>query len=83
ANGKFTIYSIDKIEDSIEILTGMPPGEMQPDGTYPEGTFNSVVAKKLKELSEALKSEKEPENNDNGKKKKRVANVKKTKKSGR
>jgi lon-related putative ATP-dependent protease len=80
-NGKFNIYSIDNIEDGIEILTGMPPGELQPDGTYPEGTFNFLVAKKLKELSEALKAEKEPENNGNGKKKKKNNNNKKGKKS--
>jgi lon-related putative ATP-dependent protease len=79
-NGKFNIYSIDNIEDGIEILTGMPPGELQPDGTYPEGTFNFLVAKKLKELSEALKAEKEPEDNGNGKKKKKNNNNKKGKK---
>jgi len=60
-SGKFNIYSIDNVEDGIEPLTGMPPGELQPDGTYPEGTFNFFVAKKLKELSEALKAEKAPE----------------------
>jgi lon-related putative ATP-dependent protease len=60
-NGKFNIYCIDNVEDGIEILTGMPPGELQPDGTYPDGTFNFFVAKKLKELSEALKAEKAPE----------------------
>jgi len=60
-SGKFNIYSIDNVEDGIEPLTGMPPGELQPDGTYPEETFNFFVAKKLKELSEALKAEKAPE----------------------
>jgi lon-related putative ATP-dependent protease len=60
-NGKFNIYCIDNVEDGIEILTGMLPGELQPDGTYPEGTFNFFVAKKLKELSETLKAEKGPE----------------------
>ena len=67
--GKFKIYSIDNIEDGIEILTGMPPGEVQADGTYPEGTFNFGVMKALKELSEALESEKEDDDNGNGKKK--------------
>ncbi len=79
-NGKFNIYSIDNIEDGIEILTGMPPGVMQPDGAYPEGTFNFLVAQRLKELSEAMKAEKEPENNDNGKKKKDNSKNKKSKK---
>ncbi|RJQ57077.1 MAG: ATP-binding protein [Nitrospiraceae bacterium] len=59
--GQFNIYAIDNVEDGIEVLTGMPAGELQPDGSYPEGTFNYSVAKRLKELSEALKAEKEPE----------------------
>lgn len=68
-NGKFNIYSIDNVEDGIEPLTGMPPGALQSDGTYPEGTFNFFVAKKLKELSEALKAEKAPEGKEGNSKK--------------
>jgi lon-related putative ATP-dependent protease len=68
-NGNFNIYSIDNVEDGIEILTGMPPGELQPDGTYPDGTFNFFVAKKLKELSEALKAEKGTEGKEDNNKK--------------
>jgi lon-related putative ATP-dependent protease len=68
-NGKFNIYCIDNVEDGIEILTGMPPGELQPDGTYPDGTFNFFVAKKLKELSEALKAEKGTEGKEGNNKK--------------
>lgn len=62
AEGKFNIYAIDNIEDGIEILTGMPAGELQPDGTYPEGTFNFLVEKKLKELHEAMAEKKEEGN---------------------
>lgn len=69
-NGRFHLYAIDNIEDGIEILTGMPPGKLQPDGTYPEGTFNYLVTKKLEELSEAVKEKKEPE----GEEKKRENN---------
>jgi len=69
-NGKFNIYAIDNIEDGIEILTGMPPGELQPDGTYPEGTFNHLVLKKLQELSEASKEKKEAEAPGGAKKRK-------------
>ena len=55
SNGKFSIYVIDNIEDGIEPLTGMPAGELQPDGSYPEGTFNNLVVKRLEELSKAIK----------------------------
>jgi lon-related putative ATP-dependent protease len=52
--GKFHIYAIENIEEGIEILFGMPAGELQPDGTYPEGTLNYLVSKRLEEYSKAL-----------------------------
>lgn len=58
-DGEFHIYSIDNIEDGIEILTGMPAGELQPDGKYPKGTLNHLVAEKLLELSKASKDKPE------------------------
>ncbi len=69
-DGKFHIYAIDSIEDGIETLTGMPPGELQPDGNYPEGTLNFIVSQKLQELAKALKEKKEKEEEEEEKKKK-------------
>ncbi|HEX8949300.1 MAG TPA: ATP-binding protein, partial [Dissulfurispiraceae bacterium] len=62
-SGQFLIYPIDKAEQGLEILTGMPAGEMKEDGTYPEGTVNHLVMKRLEEITTALekKKEKEPE----------------------
>ncbi|MEF9426317.1 MAG: AAA family ATPase [Candidatus Mariimomonas ferrooxydans] len=66
-NGKFNIYSIDTIEDGIEILTGMPAGELQPDGNYPKGTLNFLVAKRLRELAETMKGKKDEGKNSSNK----------------
>lgn len=72
--GKFSIYPIDMVEEGLEILTGMPAGELREDGTYPEGTVNYLVMKRLTEISEAMKEKKpeaeeekkaKTENNDN------------------
>jgi lon-related putative ATP-dependent protease len=38
---KLNIYAIDNIEDGIEILTGMKPGKMKADGSYPKNTKDS------------------------------------------
>ncbi|MFI5294923.1 MAG: Lon protease family protein [Thermodesulfovibrionales bacterium] len=68
--GKFFIYPIDKAGEGMEIFTGMPMGELRDDGTYPEGTVNYLVAKRLAEISEAMKDkkdeskDKDKENND-------------------
>jgi lon-related putative ATP-dependent protease len=59
--GKFHIYAIDKMEEGLEILTGKTAGELQPDGTYPEGSINQLVMKRLDEISAAMKAKKEEE----------------------
>ena len=53
--GQFHIYSAKTIDEGIEILTGVPAGERQKDGTYPDGTINYLVDKRLKEMAERLK----------------------------
>jgi predicted ATP-dependent protease len=63
-SGQFSIYTIDKMEEGLEILTGMPAGELKEDGTYPEGTINHLVMKRLTEISEALEKKREKEGED-------------------
>jgi predicted ATP-dependent protease len=53
--GTFHIWSVRCIDEGIEILTGVPAGDRQADGTYPEGTVNCLVQKRLTELSESLR----------------------------
>jgi lon-related putative ATP-dependent protease len=67
--GRFHIYTIETIEDGIELFTGLPAGKIQPDGNYPEGSFNFMVTKKLQELSEAQKQKKNENNEENNQKK--------------
>jgi hypothetical protein len=55
-DGKFYIYPMGYVDEGLEILTGMPTGERQTDGTYPEGTVNNLAAKRLKELAKTLKA---------------------------
>jgi len=60
-NGKFNIYPIDKVEEGLEILTGIEAGDTKEDGTYPEGSINYLVMKRLEEISESLEKKKEKE----------------------
>lgn len=50
--GKFHIYPIHTIDEGLEVLTGVPAGEIQFDGTYPRGTVHQLVSKKLNEYIE-------------------------------
>jgi len=45
--GSFTIYAVDTIDQGIEILTGIPAGERQDDGKFPEGSINRLVEERL------------------------------------
>ncbi len=59
--GKFFIYPISKADEGLEIMTGMQVGAIGEDGTYPEGTINYLVVKRLTEISEAFEKKKEKE----------------------
>jgi len=53
--GTFRIWSVENVDQGIEILTGVPAGERLPDGNYPEGSVNFLVDRKLLEMVENLK----------------------------
>jgi predicted ATP-dependent protease len=54
--GQFHIYSAKTIDEGIEILTDVPAGEKRKNGTYPKGTVNYLVDKRLREMAGRLKS---------------------------
>lgn len=54
-NGQFHIYWAKNVDDGIEILTGFPAGIKRKDGSYPRGTLNHLVDKRLKEMAQTLK----------------------------
>ena len=53
--GKFHIYSVSSIDEGIEVLTGVAAGARQADGSYPDGTINDRVQKKLQQFTELQK----------------------------
>ena len=61
AKGRFHIYAVETIDQGIEILTGVPAGEADADGAYPEGTINHRVEARLAELAEAARRFARPE----------------------
>jgi predicted ATP-dependent protease len=49
--GKFHIYAVSTADEGIEVLTGVPAGERNSEGRYPEGSINDRVQKKLLQYS--------------------------------
>lgn len=66
AEGKFHIYPISRVDEGIELLTGVPAGERDEKGEFPEGTVHARALARLRELARGLeqggeKREKEKE----------------------
>jgi predicted ATP-dependent protease len=53
-DGKFHIYAVKSIDEGIEVLTGVPAGQQQDNGSYPAGTVHELVGRKLQNYTETL-----------------------------
>jgi predicted ATP-dependent protease len=53
--GRFHIYPVETVDQGIEILTGVPAGEKDADGNWPEGTVNARAAARLAKFAESLR----------------------------
>jgi lon-related putative ATP-dependent protease len=51
-DGKFHVYPIETIDQGMGILTGMPAGEPDEAGNYPEGTVNHRIQSRLEEMAD-------------------------------
>lgn len=52
AAGQFHVYAVETIDQGIEQLTGVPAGEQDADGAYPDGSINGLVKARLAELAQ-------------------------------
>jgi lon-related putative ATP-dependent protease len=52
--GKFHVWPVRTIDEGIEVLTGVPAGQRQADGTFEAGTVHFLVDKRLEEMAETL-----------------------------
>ncbi len=55
ADGDFHIYPVRSVDEGLEILTRTPAGEIQDDGSYPEGSVHGRVAARLEQIAVDLK----------------------------
>ncbi|MFW6109172.1 MAG: Lon protease family protein, partial [archaeon] len=58
---KFHIYPVKNIDEGIEVLTGVPAGEPDEKGEFPEDTINYMVQERLDEMAERLSKSKTEE----------------------
>jgi len=51
----FHIYAVRTIDEGIEVLTGVPAGQKDGQGAFPEGSINLKVQERLNDLSERMR----------------------------
>ena len=54
-NGRFHIYPVATVNDSMEILTGMEAGSRNSRGMFPHGSVNRMIEKNLRKLAQQAK----------------------------
>ena len=58
-DGKFSIWTVNNIDEGIELLTGVNAGKQRKDGSYTKGSVHGLVRERLKKmLSDGMRLEK-------------------------
>lgn len=68
---QFSIYAVSKLEEAIELLMGLPAGEKDAEGNYPEGTVFGRVAERLEIWRNAEKHDDKDDEEEEEKEKER------------
>ncbi len=53
--GRFAVYPVRTVDEGIELLTGLPAGERDAQGQFPDGSLNQRVEARLIGFSERLR----------------------------
>ncbi|MCP4537673.1 MAG: AAA family ATPase [Chloroflexi bacterium] len=51
-DGQFRVYPVQTVDQALELLIGIPAGERDVEGNFPEGSINQRVEARLIELAE-------------------------------
>ncbi|MEJ2468777.1 MAG: Lon protease family protein, partial [Campylobacterales bacterium] len=54
--GTFSVYAVHTVDEGMEILTGVPAGERDGKGNYPDDSINGRIVKQLAAYAEAIKT---------------------------
>jgi lon-related putative ATP-dependent protease len=53
--GQFHVWTAERVDDGLSLLTNLAPGEPDDQGLYPEGTLHRLVADRLTVFGDVLK----------------------------
>jgi lon-related putative ATP-dependent protease len=61
---KFHITAIDEVDEALELLTGLPAGELDKKDNYAQGSINALVVERLDELHKLHKQSSDDEHDE-------------------
>jgi predicted ATP-dependent protease len=50
--GKFHVWTVETLDDALELLLARDVGERNDQGRFPEGTVNGAIAARLRSFAE-------------------------------
>ncbi|MCB2226254.1 MAG: AAA family ATPase [Desulfarculaceae bacterium] len=53
--GKFAVYTVETVDEALELFTGLPAGQRGEDGKFPEGTLNHLAEAELERMRQVVK----------------------------
>lgn len=59
ANGRFHLHAIEHVSEAVTLLSGMPVGEADAQGNYPQDSFNDAVSRRLQHWADLHRHEKD------------------------
>jgi predicted ATP-dependent protease len=63
---QFHVYPVQTVDQALELLTGIPAGERDAEGNFPEGSINHRGEARLIELAEKQRDFASPEKDRDG-----------------
>ena len=64
--GQFHIWVAEQVDDALQLLSGMPCGEPDSSGMYPEGSLHRLVSMRLEQYKRALHADSANEDKKHG-----------------
>lgn len=64
--GRFRVFAVSRVDEALELLTGLPIGAPDAQGHFPEGSLDARVAKRLTQFREVVKHSRQEERGGNG-----------------
>jgi predicted ATP-dependent protease len=56
AEGRFHLWAVSSIDEGLEVLSGIPAGEVSEKGEFPASSFNGKVRKELLRMARTIKN---------------------------